>query len=207
MTLNSLARKRVEGKFDPLLKVLDDIGVTPDTLSYLGLLSAGMVFLPLYLNSESTLMVLASVFLILMNGLFDVLDGELARYSNKKSEKGDFVDHLIDRYADILIIIGISVGFGYPLLGLLSITGILMTSYVGTQAEAVGIERVYGGLLGRADRIIVIVLALIVQSLYTKVIILYPVIGWLLITLTVLGHFTAMQRISSVYPRIAEDQS
>lgn len=206
MTLNSLVRKRVEGEFNPLLQVLDEIGVSPETLSYLGLLFAGMVFLPLHLNSESTLMILVSVFFILMNGILDFLDGELARYSDKTSKKGDFLDHLIDRYADILIITSISVGFGYPLLGLLAVAGTLMTSYVGTQAEAVGLERFYGGLLGRADRMAVIVLTLTVQSFYMKVIVLYPAIGWLLITLAVLGNFTALQRVNSVYPRIAENK-
>jgi len=202
MTLNSLVRENVKGGFDPLLRVLDRIGVTPNILSYLGLLSAGLVFLPLYFDSSSTMFLLIAVFFVLMNGLFDILDGEMSRYTGKSSDEGDFIDHLIDRYADILIVISVSIGFGYPILGLLSITGILMTSYVGTQAEAIGIKRVYSGLLGRADRIVIIVLGLTLQSFYSELILWYPVVGWLLVILTIFGHFTALQRVRSVYQRM-----
>lgn len=202
MTLNNVLRDKIEGRLDPFLDVLDRIGFTPNHISFLGLVTAALVGIPIYFNSESSLFLLLSVFLLLGSGILDFLDGELARYKNMRSKKGDFTDHLIDRYADILIIIGISVSFELPLLGLLSVTGVLMTSYVGTQAQAVGINRIYGGLLGRADRIIIIGVALTLQSIYAAEIILFDLVEWLLVILCVLGHFTALQRTYSVYQKI-----
>ncbi|SVC05236.1 uncharacterized protein METZ01_LOCUS258090, partial [marine metagenome] len=69
-----------------------------------------------------------------------------------------------DRVADIIIVGGIALG---PLVeitvGFAAIIGILMLSYMGTQAQAVGAGREYAGLLGRADRLVVLVMVPIIQ--------------------------------------------
>jgi archaetidylinositol phosphate synthase len=69
-----------------------------------------------------------------------------------------------------------------------------MTSYLGTQAQAVGLDRVYGGLLGRADRLalvgVVTTVAAVVQTQFGGL----TVVGWLLVVFAVVGHLTALQR-------------
>ena len=97
--------------------------------------------------------------LILLTGLFDVLDGEVARATGRASPRGDFLDHVLDRYADVLLVLGFAVsGYADPILALLALVSLLLTSYMGTQAQAVGQGRAYGGLLARADRLVVLAL-------------------------------------------------
>jgi archaetidylinositol phosphate synthase len=98
--------------------------------------------------------------LIVLAGLFDVLDGQVARATGRSSPRGDFLDHVLDRYADVVLVLGLAVsGFAEPVLALLALVSLLLTSYMGTQAQAVGQGRLYGGLLSRADRLVVLSLA------------------------------------------------
>jgi archaetidylinositol phosphate synthase len=109
---------------------------------------------------SSPLLFLAVSAAILLSGLFDVLDGQVARATGRSSPRGDFLDHVLDRYADVVIVLGIAAsGFASPLLALLALVSLLLTSYMGTQAQAVGQGRAYGGLLTRADRLVVLAAA------------------------------------------------
>jgi archaetidylinositol phosphate synthase len=98
--------------------------------------------------------------LIVLTGVFDVLDGEVARETGRASPRGDFLDHVLDRYADVLLVVGFAAsGYADPVIALLALVSLLLTSYMGTQAQAVGRGRAYGGLLTRADRLIVLAAA------------------------------------------------
>ena len=103
---------------------------------------------------------LAVAALIFLGGTFDVIDGEVARRTARASVRGDFLDHVLDRYGDTILVVGIAVsGYAYPPLALLALASLLLTSYMGTQAQAVGQGRLYSGLLSRADRLVVLALA------------------------------------------------
>jgi len=109
---------------------------------------------------SSPLLFLAVSAAVLLSGLFDVLDGQVARATGRASPRGDFLDHVLDRYADVVIVLGIAAsGYANPLVALLALVSLLLTSYMGTQAQAVGQGRAYGGLLTRADRLVVIAAA------------------------------------------------
>ena len=98
--------------------------------------------------------------LIFLGGLFDVIDGEVARRTARASVRGDFLDHVLDRYGDTVLVVGIAIsGYTYPTLALLALVSLLRTCYMGTQAQAVGQGRLYAGLLSRADRLVVLALA------------------------------------------------
>ncbi|MFI5414218.1 MAG: CDP-alcohol phosphatidyltransferase family protein, partial [Candidatus Lutacidiplasmatales archaeon] len=78
----------------------------------------------------------------------------------RSSVRGDFLDHVFDRYADVAIVAGLAAsGFAYVPLGLFALVSLLLTSYMGTQAQAVGQGRLYAGLLGRADRLLILAAA------------------------------------------------
>jgi len=137
------------------------LGWEPGTLSVLALLFAfaagGLAFL---VRWTTVYLFLPVAILVFLAGLFDVLDGEVARRTGRASVRGDFVDHVFDRYADVAILLGVALSsYAYPLLGLLALVSLLLTSYMGTQAQAVGLGRLYGGLLSRADRLVVIAAA------------------------------------------------
>lgn len=137
------------------------LGWRPDRISWLAFgCAAAAALLAALVRWTTPLLFLAVAVLIFLTGLFDVLDGEVARTTHRTSVRGDFLDHVLDRYADFVIVLGIAVsGFANPILALLALASLLLTSYMGTQAQAVGQGRLYGGLLSRADRLIVLALA------------------------------------------------
>ncbi|MDD1668795.1 MAG: CDP-alcohol phosphatidyltransferase family protein, partial [Methanomicrobiales archaeon] len=147
--------------------------------------------------------VMAATALVAVNALFDSLDGAIAREMQLASTRGDFLDHVLDRYADIFIITGIFAGGTAPwILGVFGLTGVLMSSYLGTQAQAVGIGRYYGGTLGRADRLVLIVIAALLSLAIPGGIAGLSFLGWLLAVFGVFGHATAIQRFFYVWGKI-----
>jgi hypothetical protein len=112
---------------------------------------------------------------------------------------GDLLDHVLDRYADIVIIAGLAGGVGRYALGLAAVTGVLMTSYLGTQAQAVGLDRVYGGLVGRADRLVIVVVVTAVAAVVPGPVVWLTLVGWLLVFFALVGHLTAIQRFYHAY--------
>lgn len=137
------------------------LGWPPAQLSWLALGLAGAAAVVAALVRWTTpLLFLPVAALIFFSGLFDVLDGEVARTTGRTSARGDLLDHVFDRYADVFIVLGIAVsGYANPVLALLALVSLLLTSYMGTQAQAVGQGRLYSGLLSRADRLVVLALA------------------------------------------------
>ncbi len=132
-------------------------------LSLITALTAGYSFYVGDLDSNKSYLLLGSL-MVFLTAVFDALDGIVARERNLSSRRGDLVDHTLDRVADIIIVGGIALG---PLvditIGFSAIIGILMLSYMGTQAQAVGAGREYAGLLGRADRLVVLAIVPVIQ--------------------------------------------
>jgi archaetidylinositol phosphate synthase len=137
------------------------LGWNPNSISALALgCAGGAAALAALVRWTTPLLFFPVAVLIFLAGLFDVLDGAVARATKRTSARGDLLDHVIDRYADILIVLGIAVsGYANPILALLALVSLLLTSYMGTQAQAVGQGRLAGGLLTRADRLVVLALA------------------------------------------------
>ena len=193
MTLDTL-RPVADRLLDPFVAGAKRLGLTPDAVSVLALLTAVGAGAAFAFAAELRLLYLLGAVLVLWNGIFDLLDGALARELDSQSDAGDLLDHVLDRYADILIISGLAAGVGQYALGLAAITGVLMTSYLGTQAQAVGLDRVYGGLLGRADRLALIGVVATVAAVVDATALGLTAVGWLLVIFAVVGHLTALQR-------------
>jgi len=139
------------------------------------------------------------VFFVFLNGLFDALDGKVATLTNKASLRGDFLDHALDRYADVFMVGGLALSsWCRPSIGLLAIIGVLLTSYMGTQAQAVGYKRDYSGLLGRADRLVLLMIFPVVQHILVRYSFQLPwnttVLEWVLIYFGIVGNITSLQR-------------
>jgi len=160
----------------------------------------------LYVLEDSIFLLLAAI-MVLVSGFFDALDGKVARISSKASKRGDFVDHVIDRYSDVIILGAIAMSFRCELsFGLFAVIGVLLASYMGTQAQALGLGREYRGILGRADRITVLVIISIIQyafevgdnSLATDIF-GYSLISWMMVYFGLAGNITALQRASVIW--------
>jgi len=183
---------------NPLISVSRKAGISPNTLTILALVTAAVAGAFYWLGN-----VLIGTIFVAFNAIFDGLDGALARAEKKESIRGDFLDHVIDRYADILIITGIFAGgaAGWE-VGVLALTGVLMSSYLGTQSQAVGMGRDYGGMLGRADRLVLIICAGLLTVVLPGKILSLSILGWLLLVFGVMGHITALQRFLHVWRKM-----
>jgi archaetidylinositol phosphate synthase len=198
MTLEQF-RPFAAGLLRPLVRVCMRIGLTPNGLSVVAFLASVAAGLAFFAGA-----VPAATALVAVNALFDGLDGAIAREMRLATTRGDFLDHVLDRYADIFIITGIFAGGAAPwIIGVFGLTGVLMSSYLGTQAQAVGIGRYYGGTLGRADRLVLIVLAGLLTLLVPAGLSGISFLGWLLLVFGIFGHATAIQRFSYVWRRIS----
>lgn len=200
MTLDGL-RHLAERLLEPFVDGADRVGLTPDGISVIAfgfaVLAGGSYAAagtPVSGYDPSPTLYVAGAFFVFLNGWMDLLDGALARRQGTDSMSGDLLDHVLDRYADIVIIAGLAAGIESFLIGFLAITGVLMTSYLGTQAQAVGLDRVYGGLVGRADRLAIIGVVTAVSGVFTATFAGLTLVGWLLVFLAAVGHLTALQR-------------
>ncbi len=152
----------------PIVLKLGDLD--PSVLTWTSLLVSLVGFYVLAIaeiNTTGALMIVAAVILVLIAGVFDALDGALARHQGTDGPYGDFLDHTIDRIVDVglLVAIGMNASFvSNPDAGLIAGLLTLLGSYMGTQAQSVGLDRIYGGF-SRADRMIVTLLGLLIAAM------------------------------------------
>ncbi|MEA3203325.1 MAG: archaetidylinositol phosphate synthase [Thermoplasmata archaeon] len=153
----------------PLAKVLRR--VHPDVFTWLSLLMAvagGLLFWRSDATPAGLQLLLWAWVLVGLNSILDLLDGKVAQMTGKASPRGDFLDHAVDRFSDTAFILGIAFSpWASEGIGLAALAGTLLTSYMGTQAQAVGLKRHYGGLLGRADRMVLLLAVPLLQAVWS----------------------------------------
>jgi len=197
MTLDQY-RSHVKVYFDPLVAVAIRCRLTPNffTIAALAASAAAGVFFFYQ-------MVVFGILAVALNAFCDAMDGAVAREMKVQSKRGDFLDHAVDRYADIFIITGIFAGGLVPWqIGVFALTGVLMSSYLGTQAQAVGVGRYYGGLLGRADRLVLILAVGCIEVFAPMMFFGLSWFGWLFVLFGFFGHITAFQRFAYVWAKV-----
>ncbi len=140
----------------PLARLLSAMRVRPDSITAAGWalsVSAAILFALGYTKTAGAVMLFA--------GLFDALDGAVARESNQMSTFGAFLDSTLDRLSESAIFVGVIFFFaasGRPFEALLAGTAMtfsLMTSYTRARAEGLGLECEVG-LLERAGRVVIL---------------------------------------------------
>lgn len=193
MTLDEL-RPVADRLIGPFVTGARRLGLSPDGVSVLAAAVAGGAGASFYLAGDRPPAYLLGAVLVFCNGVLDLVDGALARELETDSAAGDLLDHVLDRYADVAIIAGLAAGVEAYGLGFVAVTGVLLTSYLGTQAEAVGLDRVYGGLLGRADRLALVGVTAVVAAVTDATAAGLGSVAWLLVVFAVVGHLTALQR-------------
>jgi archaetidylinositol phosphate synthase len=179
--------------------------VNPNHISALSLACA--VVAGVFFSMEASYFLLLAALMVGLNGFLDALDGKIARLVGKDSKRGDFVDHVIDRYADVVMMVGISIGaYCDPVIGLFAVVGVMLASYMGTQAQALGLRRDYKGILGRADRLVLLMVVPLLQYLVALAdpdlasdLFGYSLIAWMMIYFGVAGNITAIQRAYSAW--------
>jgi CDP-diacylglycerol--glycerol-3-phosphate 3-phosphatidyltransferase len=151
---------------DPFVKVLIKVGLTPNAVTSIGfVLNIGVAAIFILGAEKSNRGDLTYVGwaggLILFAGLFDMLDGQVARLGNMKSTFGALYDSVLDRYSELIMFLGICyylVAHHYflsSLFAFIAMIGSMMVSYVRARAEGLGIE-CKGGLMQRPERVVTI---------------------------------------------------
>nr|WP_320161798.1 CDP-alcohol phosphatidyltransferase family protein [uncultured Methanoregula sp.] len=197
MTLDQY-RSHVKVYFDPLVSIAIRCRLTPNFFTLAALAASAVAGILFYLRME-----MWGVLAVAVNAFCDAMDGAVAREMKCQSKRGDFLDHAVDRYADIFIITGIFAGGLVPWqIGVFALTGVLMASYLGTQAQAVGVGRYYGGLLGRADRLVMIMVVGFIDFLMPLSFYSLSLLGWMLVLFGFFGHITAFQRFAYVWRKV-----
>jgi archaetidylinositol phosphate synthase len=202
-------RANVDPVMKPMARRLQH--VNPDLLTWLAVVFAGLaglLYIAAWQYDLHHLLMLAFAAIVL-SAVLDALDGYIARFTGKASRMGDFLDHVLDRYADAFIFGGIAIsGYCHTPVGILAIFGVFFTSYLGTQGQAIGLTRNYGGMMGRADRLALLLLFTLAQWIYVVVVddpslVTFDILGTtypltllevLMIIVAVLGNVTAIQR-------------
>jgi len=169
---------------DPVARLLLQAHVRPNHLTVVGL---GVSIVAACALAQGRLRVGAA--LLTLAGLFDFFDGSLARLANRVSAFGAFLDSAVDRYSDLVVLLGVV--FFYHLaadtpgvfLTMLTVVGTVMVSYTKARAQSIGLSCEIG-LMERPERLI----ALIAGATFN---LLTPA----MVVLAVLTNLTALQRI------------
>jgi phosphatidylglycerophosphate synthase len=151
---------------NPLVRLLIRMGLTPNMVTTIGLvLNIGVAIIFICGAEEGRRGDLSYVgwagALILFAGLFDMLDGQVARLGNMSSPFGALYDSVLDRYSELILFLGICyylVSHHYFLSSLFAFIGLIgsmMVSYTRARAEGLGIE-CKDGLMQRPERVIII---------------------------------------------------
>ncbi|MBZ0266933.1 CDP-alcohol phosphatidyltransferase family protein [bacterium] len=180
----------------PLTGALIRSRIHPNTLSYAGLavsIAAAWVY--------GMGPLVTAALLLLVAGVFDLLDGAVAREGQRMSRFGAFLDSNLDRYAEIVVFVGILWRFQGEMLtqtvAVLAITGSLMVSYTKARAEGLG-QEVSGGMLQRPERIVLLALGSFFQEGGLRVVL------WILAVFT---NLTSVQRMVLVAKSMRQEEN
>lgn len=151
---------------NPFVKGLIKIGLTPNAVTTIGLILNIGVAVIFVLGAEKSNRGDMSYIgwggaLVLFAGLFDMLDGQVARLGNMSSKFGALYDSVLDRYSEMIMFLGICyylVAHHYflsSLFAFIALIGSMMVSYTRARAEGLGVE-CKGGLMQRPERVVTI---------------------------------------------------
>lgn len=191
--IGGIIKGHLERMGRPVFEGLARWGVSPNLLTFIGL----------------GLSVIASVFLwigrfrlagivMLAGGLFDMLDGGVARVRGGNNSFGAFLDSIVDRYSDLFILTGLVLFFanqgraGVVAMGCLAMVGTALVPYARARAECF-MPSCTVGWMERPERIIVLASGALLEM-----------VEWALAVLAILAHFTVLQRIHFCWKRLAE---
>ena len=166
-----------------IIRILTFLHITPNHLTFLGFV---MSIVTAWLFARG-LFTTAGVMLI-VTGLFDMVDGMVARQTHCETPFGAFFDSVTDRYSDLIVYIGLLIYYGqqdrmsYVVLVGIVMMGSVLTSYTRARAESL-IDKCKVGFLERPERIVL----LIIGSFYF----MDPVL-WVI---AVLSNWTVIHRI------------
>ena len=186
-------RQEIERIVRPVGEQLRRTKITPDHLTLVGLVIAGLAAVAISVGELQL-----GLLLVVLAALPDLLDGALAKASNQSSQRGAFFDSTIDRVTDALLLGGVAWflasqrGAHAAVLPFAVMAVSSLISYQRAKAESLGLSA-NGGLMERAERIILLCVGLLFDSL----------LFWVMWLMLILVTITAVQRFFKVWKQAA----
>src|SRR5256714_10978389 len=180
---------------DSIVNLLASVRVHPNILTLIGMV-INIFAMILFAKGIFTWAALVIVFA----GIFDIVDGEVARRTQRVTKFGAFFDSVIDRYSDLLLLLGLIIWYAkinrifYVGMTGLVLIGSVLTSYTRARAESL-IPACKVGFLERPERIVL----MIIGSLFDK---MAPVL-WVM---AILSNWTVAQRIWYTWRELSADE-
>jgi len=180
---------------NPVIGILSKSGIKPDALTFTGLA----------INIGAAYVIATGHFplggiLILVAGLFDLLDGALARFAKKTTKFGAILDSTVDRISEAAIFCGFLVWYMTGRLEILLIFAVLigsfLVSYIRARAEGLGLECKVG-LFTRAERVIVLAVGLIVNQFVSSAVMIALWVLLVFVYITVVQRLVYLRRVRS----------
>ncbi len=211
MNYRDYLQKLIYTLINPIIKGMIKMGITPNmvtTIGFVGNVVAAFLFI-----HASQLMPISMGFswigwggaILLFSGLFDMMDGRLARLGNMSTTFGAFWDSTLDRYSELFSLFGITLylmtasGIWAGVITFLALVGSIMVSYVRARAEGLGIDCKVG-LMQRPERVVVTAFAAIITGLTSN---LWWLIGGMTL-IAVLANITAFWRVAHCYKQLKD---
>jgi CDP-diacylglycerol--glycerol-3-phosphate 3-phosphatidyltransferase len=185
MNLIDIRRNLAYRITDPIVRILGKSGITPNALTFINL---ALNIIAAYVIATGHFL-LGGV-LVLVAGLFDLLDGALARFTKQTTRFGAILDSTADRISEAAILCGLLIWY-IPqeeasleiVLIFVVLIGSFLVSYIRARAEGLGWQ-CQVGLFTRAERVIVLAIALLVNQIFIA-----------LCVLAVFVYITVVQRL------------
>jgi len=179
MKAKDSAQRMIYKIINPLIKLLVKMKVTPNVITTVGLIINIIAVVVFIIGGEKGATGDLSYIgwgcgLILFAGLFDMIDGRLARVGNMSSRFGALYDSVLDRYSELFMFFGICyylVAHHYflsSIFAFVALIGSMMVSYVRARAEGLNIE-CKGGLMQRPERVVTIGLSGVICGIVSAV--------------------------------------
>jgi phosphatidylglycerophosphate synthase len=226
-------QKFLQRMIDPVVRLFISMGLTPNAVTTIGLLlniGVAIIFIIGGENGDRNDMSFIGWggALILFAGLFDMIDGQVARIGKMSTRFGALYDSVLDRYSELIMFLGICyylVAHHYflsSLIAFIALIGSIMVSYTRARAEGLGIP-CKEGLMQRPERVVLIgcsALATGITGFYTggdqkwnldlfgydgfETMIVFTIP---LATIAILANFTAFQRLNACYRYLRETEN
>ena len=198
--VSSKLKKQFESTVSRFIKPLGGLGITPNHLTILGMVLAGVTAYMYTKAPGNRNYLLYSAGMFIVSGFIDAIDGVLARSTGKVTRFGGFFDSVADRYSDAIVYSGIiAAGLCDLWAGLLALFGSMLVSYARARAEMEGVNMAGIGIAERAERMIFLALCTLAAYWYPQA------LNYGIIILAALAHMTVLQRSLHFKKKIEKD--
>lgn len=185
-------REKYQKIIAPIGRVLSKTAISPNMISLLSLFTSVLSSYAYVIGRP-----FEGALIIVLVGILDMLDGAIARASNRVTRFGATFDHVIDRYAEFFIIFGIILGqYVEWTWGMFSLFSMIMASFTRAKAESIGgLKSCTVGIAERQEKLIIIIGASFLTPLFSNI------LQYSIILVGLLSSVTVVQRLAYTWKK------